>query len=83
MLSIVIAIFVRSIRRLHCKEMIERLFRTAKKYHNLPYTREEREFSYFKCIKIVEVLIQNIKRQTSKECLSLLYPCMRKGSPDL
>lgn len=72
MFSIVVAIFLRSIRRLHCKEMIERLFRISKKYHNLPYTREEREFCYFKCIKIVEVLIQNIKRQTSKECLSLL-----------
>ena len=56
----------------HCKEMIERLFRTAKKYHNLRYTREEGEFCYFKCIKIVEGLSQNIKRQTSKECLSLL-----------
>ena len=52
--------------------MIERLFRTAKEYHNLRYTREEGEFCYFKCIKIVEGLSQNIKRQTSKECLSLL-----------
>lgn len=54
--------------------MIERLLRTVKEYHSLRYTREEREFCYFKCIKIVEGLIQNTKRQTSKECLSLFYP---------
>ena len=74
MFSIVVAIFLRSIRRLHCKEMIERLFRTSKKYHNLPYTREEREFCYFKCIKIVEVLIQNIKDKHQKNVCLYFIP---------